>query len=178
MKFNKPDWHGNHAAVWRQVVQPRLPANRVRWLEIGSMEGRSAAWTLDNMLRAGDELVCVDIWASKQDEAAFDENVGSRAIKQKGTSESYLLTASGEFDVVYIDGSHNSPDVLSDAVLSWRLLKKQGGIMIFDDYHWRHPCDKAGAVDPRVAIDAFVACHETQIAVLHRGFQVIVQRLR
>lgn len=179
MRFSKPDWHRNHAAVWRQVVQPRLPKEGVvRWLEIGSLEGRSAAWTINNILGPEDEIVCVDVWRNTDHEAAFDENVGCRAIKEKGTSESYLLSASGEFDVVYIDGSHNSPDVLSDAVLSWRLLKKQGGIMIFDDYHWRHPCDKAGLVDPRVAIDAFVACHETQIAVLHRGLQVIIQRLR
>lgn len=177
MKFNKPDWHGKRAELWTQIVKPRLPANRVRWLEIGSMEGRSAAWTLDNMLRAGDELVCVDIWASKQDEAAFDENVGSRATKKKCTSESYLLSAKGKFDVIYVDGSHDSPDVISDAVLGWRLLKL-GGIMIFDDYHWRHHIPRAGCIDPKAAIDAFTSCYETRIAVLHRGFQVIVQRIR
>lgn len=37
------------------------------------------------------------------------------------------------FDFIYVDGSHRSPDVIYDAILSFGLLKK-GGIMIFDDY--------------------------------------------
>ena len=33
--------------------------------------------------------------------------------------------------VVYIDGSHDASDVLTDAVMAWKLLA-QGGIMILD----------------------------------------------
>lgn len=33
--------------------------------------------------------------------------------------------------VVYIDGSHWAKDVLTDAVMAWRLLK-EGGVMILD----------------------------------------------
>ena len=39
------------------------------------------------------------------------------------------------YDIIYIDGSHATSDVLEDAVLSYRLLKP-GGLLIFDDYHW------------------------------------------
>jgi hypothetical protein len=39
----------------------------------------------------------------------------------------------GEWDVVYIDGLHTPLGIMSDAVLTWPLLKI-GGIMIFDDY--------------------------------------------
>ncbi len=58
------------------------------------------------------------------------------------------------FDVVYVDASHMAGDVLSDAVLAWKLLAP-GGIMIFDDYAWsslRYP----GAPDLQVCI-AFVS---------------------
>ena len=33
--------------------------------------------------------------------------------------------------IVYIDGSHEAPDVLTDAVMAWKLLV-EGGIMILD----------------------------------------------
>ena len=33
--------------------------------------------------------------------------------------------------IVYIDGSHRPEDVLTDAVMAWKLLK-EGGIMILD----------------------------------------------
>ena len=36
------------------------------------------------------------------------------------------------FDFIYIDGSHNGEDILSDAIESYKLLN-MGGIMIFDD---------------------------------------------
>ena len=39
------------------------------------------------------------------------------------------------FDFVYVDGSHQAPDVLVDAVLSALLLRK-GGLLVFDDYFW------------------------------------------
>ena len=61
------------------------------------------------------------------------------------------------FDLVYIDGSHQAPDVLTDAVLAFQLLKV-GGVMIFDDYLWS--MDRPGTQDvlmmPKPAIDAFL----------------------
>jgi len=57
------------------------------------------------------------------------------------------------FDCIYIDADHRAAGVLEDAVLSWRLLKG-GGIMILDDYGWNlyenpFKCPKRG-------IDAFL----------------------
>ena len=40
--------------------------------------------------------------------------------------------------MIYVDGSHQAPDVLSDAVVGFKLLKNNG-IMIFDDYGWGGP---------------------------------------
>jgi hypothetical protein len=39
------------------------------------------------------------------------------------------------FDVIYINGSHNSADVLADAAFSWPMIQDRG-IIIFDDYEW------------------------------------------
>jgi hypothetical protein len=103
-------------------------------------------------------------------EARFHHNVKvaqgkasheARITLHKGFSNTQLpkLLAEGMqgyFDVVYIDGSHQAPDVLLDAVLGFELLRPQG-IIAFDDYLWQEPLP--GGVDPircpKLAIDAF-----------------------
>ena len=37
------------------------------------------------------------------------------------------------FDFIYIDPSHQAPDILTDAVLAFKLLRLSG-VMVFDDY--------------------------------------------
>jgi len=60
-----------------------------------------------------------------------------------------------KFDFIYIDGSHQAPDVLADAVLSSVLIRK-GGIIVFDDYFWRDRMSRNDCLRaPSVAIDAF-----------------------
>lgn len=175
--FTKPDWHASHHAVWSSVVKPLMPNREIRWLEIGSLEGRSAVWTLDNLLNPGDELVCVDVFADANLENAFDQNLNGRATKVKGRSVDYLRIEPGKFFGIYVDGSHDAPDVLADAVLAWQLLEA-GGVMIFDDYLWQHPHYLPRRVSPGVAIDGFLASFCTRLAVLHKSRQVIVRKTR
>jgi predicted O-methyltransferase YrrM len=72
----------------------------------------------------------------------------------------------GYFDLIYIDGSHQAPDVLTDAVMSFQLLKV-GGVMIFDDYLWT--MDKPGFQDvlkmPKPAIDAFLNIFQRKMSI-------------
>jgi len=122
------------------------------------------------------QAVCIDIWDNKEIEARFDFNVAELAVeKRKGGSRSELIRAIGEplFDIVYIDGSHEARDVLSDAVLSFHLLKR-GGTMIFDDYQWRLP--NRVQVFPNVAIDGFLAAYGPVVEVLEKGYQVFVKK--
>jgi len=166
--------------VWRELVLPRLPAGRRRWLELGSYEGRSALWTLDNAMRDGDELVCVDYWPDAAVEARFDANVGKRTTKWKGLCVDYLLHAvqRGEHcDVVYIDADHEAAACIEQAVLAWRLLGP-GGILIFDDYSWTHPHGSVGKIDPRAGVDAFIQCYQARLAVLHLHVQAVIEKRR
>eukprot|EP00296_Roombia_truncata_P003522 JP439750.1.p1 GENE.JP439750.1~~JP439750.1.p1 ORF type:complete len:92 (-),score=10.09 JP439750.1:105-380(-) len=80
-----------------------------------------------------------------------------------------------QFDLVYIDGSHRAADVLSDAVLAWKLLSR-GGIMIFDDYEWHEEATREAIACPRIAVDAFVQCHSDSLHVLHQGYQLFVRK--
>jgi predicted O-methyltransferase YrrM len=85
---------------------------------------------------------------------------GATVTKSRGASVQSLarMVADGqaEFDLVYVDGSHLAQDVLTDAVLSFRLLKR-GGLAIFDDYLWLQDSESISQLDrPKVALDAFV----------------------
>lgn len=178
-RYDFPDWMSNKDPIWRRLVLPRLPSAGVRWLEIGSLEGRSACWVLDNALDDDGELVCVDRWPEKMQkaEANFDHNVAGRATKVKGRSADFLLYDSSLYDAIYIDGSHDAPDVLGDAVLSWPRLKV-GGVLIFDDYPLEIDGSDADKVNPGPAIDGFLSSFAKRLCVLHKAWQVIAVKTR
>jgi len=47
----------------------------------------------------------------------------------------FILKKQTNFDVIFIDGSHEYESVLMDISLFWKILKK-GGIMVLDDAKW------------------------------------------
>lgn len=81
-----------------------------------------------------------------------------------------------KYDFIYIDGCHESKEVLEDAVLSWELLKKDG-IMIFDDYLWG---DNTTAHDhtltPKIAIESFLNCYQRYIDILAIEYQIVIKK--
>jgi predicted O-methyltransferase YrrM len=150
-------WFDAHArGVWDQLIPS---VNPTRILEVGSYEGASTVYLISLLgPNHGLEVHCVDTWEGGIEHAGVDmsavehrfhHNVGMASaavanpvdvIKHKGFSDAGLarLLAEGKagyFDFVYIDGSHQAPDVLCDAVLAFRLLRV-GGVMAFDDYLW------------------------------------------
>ena len=192
-QFTK-NWFGWGPQVWPDIIK-FLP-ERKAFLEIGSFEGRSTVWTVENMMEDGGEIYCIDTWGGSEEhvkgeldgaEDRFHQNISvlrtkfpNRAVVSfKSTSVEALaglLTHKKQFDFIYIDGSHVAKDVLTDACMAWPLLKKDG-IMAFDDYLWRLP----GTVTiqrPKIAIDAFVNIFENEIAMAHNGYQLIVRKTR
>ena len=120
----------------------------------------------------------MDPWRSSDVEARFDHNRASCArrsqiSKLKGFSWAVMRTLPlTTYDFVYIDASHEGRHVLEDAVLAFRLLRKDG-IIIFDDY--QRP-DSGQHRTPKAAIDAFLDLWQPQIEVLHHEYQVAVRR--
>lgn len=185
------DWFESTAkGVWDALI-PSLRPTRI--LEIGSYEGASACYLIRKC--ASDyplELHCIDTWEGgiehvdrgedmKSVESRFLHNVDLASSEvsnvvnlnvHKGYSSSCLpqLLAngfSGHFDFIYIDGSHQAPDVLSDAVLSFSLLR-EGGVIAFDDYLWAE--DMSYGRDPlrcpKPAIDAFINIYFRKVEVI------------
>ena len=170
------DWFSRHLPVWSRFVSP-LAGLPLRTLEVGSYEGRSAVWMLENVLTHPEsQLTCLDRWGDPQVQQRFRSNIaetgrGGQVVECMGDSEVALRTVAGPFDLIYIDGSHEARDVLTDAALCWSLLQP-GGLLLFDDYGW----DGAVEFPPRHAIDVFLQLWMTQIEVMHKGYQVIVRR--
>lgn len=180
------DWGADTAPVWRSMIASIKPR---KVLEVGAFEGRSAVFMIEHAAPHGPlELVCIDTWSGGVEhgaldmqsvEARFDRNIARAQAKFSGVSVTKIKSDSamalaqllsghaGSFDVVYIDASHQAPDVLADAVLGFKLLRI-GGVMAFDDYLWH--LEPGGQQDllnmPKPAIDAFVNIHMRKLTVV------------
>lgn len=181
LKFSADWWtlHGHNLIPWMKHVHTRYAGKPgLRFLEIGSLEGRSAIWVARNVLTGSNSyLTCVDHFDADY-ERVFDRNIAAagvadRVVKVRGTSQERLRSLPHDgFDVIYVDGAHEEHAVRMDIELSWPLLKV-GGIIVFDDYRLVVPNDGG----PKPAIDAFLVAYEERIEVLDVGWQVFVQKV-
>jgi len=187
------DWFSWSPGIWEQLI-PHLPG-RKNFLEIGSFEGRSAVWTIENMVEDGGEIYCIDTWEGGAEhtpedmegtELRFHNNILTvreafperKVSKLKGLSTQWipsLICEKLKFDFIYIDGSHLAKDVLTDACMAWPLLKPKG-FMVFDDYAWK-PQGFTLLQRPKVAVDAFVNMFEDELTIAHSGYQLIVRKV-
>jgi predicted O-methyltransferase YrrM len=187
------DWAPQVRSTWPSFVAPRLIRNLpLQWLEIGSFEGRSALWTIENLFdNPKSRITCVDCWepipfhkqwsdlqiarhgdTSDFDyEKIFDHNVRgvAQVIKRKGRSHEILPTlASQHFHGCYIDGSHDEIDVLSDARMVLPMMTP-GAVIIFDDYRW------SGGDGVKKAVDTLLLEWGSKVTKVHMEYQVILQ---
>ncbi len=179
------DWFSMNIPVWEKVLKPYMGQPKVHYLEIGLYEGMSALWMLENVLT--DEtahLTGIDPFLGDYKQRLFSNlersGFSDKATVITGFSQVVLRAQTQDrYDIIYIDGSHATKDVLEDAVLSWRLLKN-GGILIFDDYRWvglGSQCEFDSSSDyPKVAIDSFATCYQGDFEVIHNSDQLILRK--
>lgn len=187
------DWFAWAPQVWEQLI-PHLPG-RKDFLEIGSFEGRSSVWTIENMMEDGGEIYCIDTWEGGAEhtpedmdgtELRFHQNItlvrkkfpNRAVVSLRGTSVKALgglISQDKQFDFIYIDGSHLAKDVLVDACMAWPMLKKEG-FMVFDDYMWK-PQGFTLLQRPKIAIDTFVNMFEDELIIAHSGYQLIARKV-
>ena len=173
------DWTSANTEVWMEYLRPLVGSPDARGLEIGCFEGRSSIWFLEKVLTHPEaRMACIDVFTD-QIEANFDHNVkhsgqAERLDKYKGYSQDVLrLLEYGSYDFIYIDGCHLASCALTDAVLSWDLLRS-GGVMIFDDYSFL--MDQAPSKRPKIAIDAFIESFLDQLIVRRIDTQVVIEK--
>ncbi len=184
------DWFSWKIPSWENLFK------RIAWdsttpktiVEIGSFEGRSAVWMLQNLIAApGSALHCIDPYAAyreirDRDFEAIRQNFlhnvnltgkGDIVTLHRGQSFDKLVEiyATGiRADLIYIDGDHYAEAALADLVLSYKIAKP-GALIICDDYLWSNPEDQAVDVlkTPKIAVDSFVNIHLPQIELIY-GF--------
>jgi predicted O-methyltransferase YrrM len=147
-----------------------------RILEIGCFEGRATVWLLENIATHPDATVhCIDVL----EQASFRQHILAAQSPEKvrleiGLSRNLLRSCPEHaYDFIYVDGGHRAIEVLEDAVLSFRLLKRNG-IMAFDDYKWKDRASPDGT--PKLAINAFLRIYRRKITVLMKSYQVWIRK--
>jgi predicted O-methyltransferase YrrM len=172
------DYASHNFSVWEKLLV-HLRDRDIDVLEIGSFEGRSALFWLEFLRRC--RLTCVDAFLSREVEDRFDRNTAdyrdriAKLVMPSASALPRLEQAGARFDLIYIDGSHRLMDVYRDSTLCWPLLKS-GGILIWDDYEWTKPGRELDR--PKPAINHFLRQHASELVELHRGYQIIVRKIR
>lgn len=186
--FFSQDWFTYSIPQWEAVLAGAKGRPNFHAIEVGSYEGRSARWLLENVLTGeGATLDCIDPFlgtvtpmpgAPDDMLERFLANIApwrERVTVHRGESWKMLRGLEGPYHFAYIDGSHWAADALSDAVLIWPLLA-EGAILIFDDYTWdARPLPHER---PRLGIDSFLACHEGRIELLQKSHLVAIRKTK
>lgn len=183
------DWFSNNEERWSKYFK-KLSSIPIRALEIGSFEGKSAVWALENILtHPQSHITCIDNFSLHKHAGRrfypsvikkhFLENTekygGKIELVEQSSADAlkskYLL--SKKFDFIYIDGNRHAKHVLEDAILSFPLLNINGYI-VFDDYT---NSKKHDYTCPKKGIDAFLDMYNDELKVIHTSWQVIAKKV-
>lgn len=170
------DWFTHNIPIWRRHLQPLAGIPEFQVVEIGSFQGMSACWLLDNILtHPTAKITCIDLHFQQHFKGNIAKTgLAERVIELEGYSQDLLVNLTSEsYDIAYVDGCHKPTSALQDAILSWRLVKV-GGLMIFDDYEFTFP--DSPEQDTKIGIDVFLEMFGSQLEVVHKGYQLIVKK--
>lgn len=191
MKFSQ-DWFSHNIPAFQHCMS--LLPNKQEFLEVGCFEGRATCWMLQNALDKDGRITCIDTFEGGEEHVKhgvdftglrrqFEDNIqeakGENQHVKVIHDDSYnglaeCIRMGKEYDFIYIDGSHQAKDVLTDACMAFNMLRK-GGIMLFDDYLWD---DMTGVLHrPKIAVDSFVNIFADQCKVSVVGYQQGITKL-
>jgi hypothetical protein len=167
------------------------PDGPINYLEIGCADGGNAIIISKSYAKHPEsKLYCVDPWMDydeypenkgQQEKGwkAFNRNIETCADVSKfeikrGFSDDIVPTFPNDFfDLIFVDGNHETEYVYRDGMMSLDKVKV-GGYIAFDDYNKFWPQTVAG-------IDKFIAEAGSRIKIAanleYKGGQIIVQRL-
>lgn len=173
----------------RDFVTPHLP-NWEKWLaefkgqpvqalEIGSFEGRSTIWFLENILtheRAS--IVCVDNFTTLgNSKSRLLYNLKDAKVDHKVTlleiSSRVAVLPQNHYAFAFVDGSHAQQDVLADAIKAFDSVTV-GGLVIFDDYL----LVRENRQQVKLAVDAFLRVFAHSLEIIGQGRQVCIRRTK
>jgi len=176
-------------SAWTKLLDEFKGKPGINYLEIGTFEGRSALWILENILtHPTSKLTIVD---------AFEEHTYKRFVSNvnlSGEANKFTILVGlsthkirelpfNSFDLAYVDGSGKGIVMFSDLVSTWNLVKV-GGLIICSRYSLTMRLRKALNLQlddpgPHEAIDAFLKLYNPYVSVLaFQGNYVIFRKKR
>lgn len=175
-----------HITNWRCFLSRFDDKTNLKFLELGTAQGRATVWLLENILTTNNsKITTVDIknlttiperLMCKYDgqklivdciqnlQPYIDQN---RCNFVKSTTDEFFKHNTDLFDFVYIDASHDPDQVLRDAIHSFDIIKPNG-LLLFDDYGW----GECG-----LGIECFLQCFKHKIKLLYKDYQVLIEKL-
>jgi predicted O-methyltransferase YrrM len=204
------NWFTNNDLVQFLPLQTQ---EEIHILEIGSFEGKSSVWFIENLLNNKNSTIsCIDPWVTydqKNDSLnSYNKDISKKDLSNltdgyifsdeyetfvknineterspqvnimKGFSDVLLpnlISNKKQYDIIFIDGNHTAPYVLSDAIMSWKLLKVNG-IMIFDDYLWE--LNKPETLRPKMAVDNFISNYADYLEVIWTDYRMAIKKIK
>jgi predicted O-methyltransferase YrrM len=179
------DWFSKNIPNWKKHLAQFANKENLNFLEIGTYEGKSALWLLENVLtHPTSRLTCIDPWVDYENDKGdniftrFSHNIKNHVektiiVRDYSSNALRKYEPVPTFDLIYVDGCHTALCAIEDMILSFPLLKP-GGVFIFDDYGWRPHL--AEHERPKLAADSFMKIFSTKINVLHKGYQVFIKK--
>jgi predicted O-methyltransferase YrrM len=171
---------------------PFIPITNIpiNYLEIGVSDGGNAIHIANSYCKNPDsKIYCVDPWmdydgyseyrgVQEKGWVTFNKNIqksGSfpKFIVKRGLSEIIVPTFENDFfDLIFVDGNHETKYVYEDGKMAFDKVKS-GGYIVFDDYDNTWTQTMKG-------IDMFLAEYSTKIKILSQYnyfCQLIIQKL-
>ena len=178
-------WFLNNFDIFNFFL-PKEKNSKFDYLEVGCFEGLSSFFVLSEYKAVN--AILLDIWDMPNPnsktlshnfnsiEKAFDNNLsGLNFTKIKDDSVvtmRKLFKQNKSFDFIYIDGSHNGEDILSDAIEAFKILKKEG-LIFFDDFL---QYDKNRALQSYDGIEKFLNLYSNYLKIEYFQNNLVVRK--
>ena len=168
-----------------------IPNGPIKYLEIGCADGGNAIIISNSYCSHPDsKIYCVDPWfdypeypeyKGVQEEGWKNFNINiqnsgnfQKFVIRRGLSDDIVPTFEDNFfDIIFVDGNHETEYVYRDGVMSFQKVKS-GGYIVFDDYNIIWPQTMAG-------VNKFINEYSDRIRVLgtptYVKSQLIIQKL-
>jgi len=168
-----------------------IPNGPINYLEIGVLDGANVILVSRSYAKhPNSRIYCVDPWMDYDEypEYKHEQEVGynrflsnisrdadtNKFVIKRGLSDVIVPTFENNFfDIIFVDGNHETEYVYRDGIMALQKVKV-GGYIIFDDYLIR------GWETTKVGIDKFIAEFKDRINIIYDGQrtfgQIIVRR--
>ena len=177
--FQQETLRANPGIKWSPYIP--ITYGPIRYLEIGVHQGENIIDVANSYAKNPmSKIHCVDPWKDyhgyleyegKQNEMfdTFNRNTASisdKCVIHRGFSEDIVPTFEDNyFDMIFIDGNHQTEYVYRDGVMSFEKAKS-GGYIIFDDYI-------NTSLETIVGIDRFLEEYYERIQIIARPTAVV-----